>query len=417
MVIRNCIHRLLKEVPMLACAATTMLPGCLSCEAATDTDPGSHPMAMALQPFIDDNISAGAVAFVATRDRIREEEAVGMADVEAQRPMTSDSLFAIASMSKPITVTALMMLVDEGKVRIDDPVEKYLPEFKGQMYATGGNSNEVVLKTPPRSMGVRDLLFHVSGLPKGYPFNSIKSDSLPLAAWTKIYAALPLESPPETQYDYSNPGINTVGRLVEVISGEPYEKFLQERIFTPLGMNDTTFVPNADQLRRLASLYQVTPDHGGLVKAPIGAFTYPLDDPRRYPVPSAGLFSTAGDLVKFCQMFLSGGTLDGQKYLQPGTVAMMARVETPPNVRTRRGFPWAEDLGKDGEAYGHGGAFRTYMVIDPKTNLIGVLMLQHLGGWTAADETSQGKKVYPTFIQKVYDIASVSASVEKSPEP
>jgi CubicO group peptidase (beta-lactamase class C family) len=116
-------------------------------------------------------------------------------------------------------------------------------------------------------------------------------------------------------------------------------------------------------------------------------------------------------------MFLSGGAYQGTQYLKPETVEIMTRPETPAGAGADRGYPWAMNLGKNREAYGHGGAFRTYMVIDPKLNLIGVLMLQHLGGWSEPDKTTQGKMVYPTFIQKVYDIAGIPASVEKSPEP
>jgi CubicO group peptidase (beta-lactamase class C family) len=375
-------------------------------------------MANALQPFIDQHVISGGVTIVATKDKILDEEAFGLADVETQRPMTTDSLFAIASMTKPMTITALIMLVEEGQVSLDDPVEKYLPEFKGQMVAVEHDADHVLLRKPQRPMLVRDLMCHLSGLPKRVPCDSfIKADSLPLATWVKMYASLPLESEPGTHYDYSNPGINTAGRIVEVVSREPYEKFMQDRLFKPLGMKDTTFIPNQEQLSRLASLYMVKPDHSGLEKVPPSFFTYPLDNPHRSPIPSAGLFSTAGDILKFCQMFLSRGTYEGRQYLKPETVDMVTRIETPASVGAQRGYPWAENLGKDREAYGHGGAYRTYMIIDPKENLIGILMLQHVGGWSTPDETVQEKMVYPTFIQKVYDVAGIPASVGKSPEP
>jgi len=404
---------------MIKILSAALLVSALSNYAAAETpaSAASHPMADALQTFIDQHIISGAVVIVATKDKILDEEAFGLADVETQRPMTTDSLFEIASMSKPLTITALMMLVDEGKVNLDDPVEKYLPEFKGQMVVVEHDADHVLLKKPKRPMVMRDLCCHLSGLPKRYSFDSIKGDTLPLAAWMKIYASLPLESEPGTHYDYSNPGINTAGRIVEVVSGEPYQKFMQDRLFTPLGMKDTTFIPNQEQLSRLASLYMVKPDHSVLEKVPLSFCTYPLDNPNRAPMPAAGAFSTAGDIAKFCQMFLARGTYGGTQYLKPETVDTMTRIETPASVGAQRGYPWAENLGKDREAYGHGGAFRTYMVIDPKVNLIGILMLQHLGGWSTPDETSQEKMFYPTFIQKVYDVAGIPASVEKSPEP
>jgi CubicO group peptidase (beta-lactamase class C family) len=372
-----------------------------------------HPAAAALQPFIDGNLISGAVFLVATKDKIVDEEAVGFADTQTHKPMTTDALFQIASMSKAITVTALMMLVEEGKVNIDDPVEKYLPEFKGQMYVAEKDDNHILLKKPDHPKLVRELMCHTSGLAKIGPMGSPKRDSVPLATLVRSYALSPLESQPGTHYNYSDDGINTVGRIIEVVSGEPYEKFLQDRLFTPLGMKDTTFFPNSKQLARLASLYAVESGPARLKKLPIGFLTYPLDGPGRYPSPAAGLFSTTGDIAKFCQMILSGGTFHGKQYLSKATVDFYTSRHTPDAVGAQRAYPWALNLGKDHEAFGHGGAFRTYMILDPKVNLIGILMEQHDGGWT----TSAEWKVYPTFIQKMYDVGGIPASVEHSPEP
>jgi CubicO group peptidase (beta-lactamase class C family) len=368
-------------------------------------------MADALQPFIDDHVISGAVMLIANKDKILHEEAFGLADIETKRPMADDTLFAIYSMSKPVTCVALLMLADEGKININDPVEKYLPEFKGQMVKAPTAADPAALKPPSHPMMVRELLDHTSGLGWTYPSEHPKADTLTLAEHVRSYAQAPLETDPGTKYLYSNPGINTVGRLVEVVSGMPFEKFLATRLFEPLGMKDTSFVPNAERLSRLAQTYFDTPT--GLKKMIHGDFTYPLDDPKRQPIPSEGLFSTAGDMTKFCQMVLNDGVYEGKRYLAAQTVQMMQARQTPPGMKANRGFPWAKDLGKNNEGFGHGGAYRTYMIIDPKENFIAVLMEQHKGGWL----TPEGKQVYPTFIQTAYDVAGIPASVRKTPEP
>jgi CubicO group peptidase (beta-lactamase class C family) len=168
--------------------------------------------------------------------------------------MNTDGLFWIASMSKPITATALMMLVDEGKLRLDDPVEKYLPEFRGQMVVAEKDKDHVVLKKPAHAITVRNILSHTSGLVGRSPLER-ELDLLSLREGVITYGLSPLQFEPGSKYEYCNPGINTAGRLVEVLSGMPYEDFLQKRLFDPLGMKDTTFWPNDEQVKRLTKSY------------------------------------------------------------------------------------------------------------------------------------------------------------------
>ena len=283
--------------------------------------PDPRPFATRFQPFVDDHALAGAVFLVATRDKILDEESVGYSDLEAKKPISPDNEFWIASMTKPFTATALMMLVDEGKVNIDDPVEKYLPEFKGLMVKSPNGTPPVPANHP---ILVREILSHTSGMS-----NVSDHGAGPLVERTHIYAKAPLENQPGTKFAYVNAGINTVGRIVEVASGIPYEQFLQERILTPLGMTDTTFFPDASQLARLANTYQESPDKHGLVKL-LGPLT-PVPGKPRWPVfPAGGLFSTAADLLKFYRMLLEGGAYEGKRYLSEASLAVMTKAYTTP---------------------------------------------------------------------------------------
>src|SRR6202790_595357 len=170
--------------------------------------------------------------------------------------MRADSLFWIASMSKPITATALMILVDEGKVNVDDPVQKYLPAFQGQWLAVEQDKEHVLLKHPPHPITVKNILTHTSGLPATSAMEKPTLDLLPLRDAVLSYAMTPLLFEPDGKYQYANAGINTAGRIIEVVSGMPYEAFMQQRLFDPLGMKDTTFWPDVDQVKQLAKSYK-----------------------------------------------------------------------------------------------------------------------------------------------------------------
>ena len=208
--------------------------------------------------------------------------------------MRTDCVFWIASQSKPITAAAVMILVDEGKLKLDDPVEKYVPEFKGQMVIAEKDEGHVLLKKPKHPITVRNVLSHSSGLPFASPIEKPTLDLFPLECRVRSYAMLPLGFEPDSKNQYANAGINTAGRIVEVVTGMPFEKFLDERLFKPLGMRDTTFWPSGQDPQRLAKAYK--PGKGGLEECPIAQLKYPLDDPQRQPMPAGGLFSTAADL-------------------------------------------------------------------------------------------------------------------------
>lgn len=343
---------------------------------ADDASPASCPeVAVALQPFVDRHELAGAVALVADKDRVLSVDAVGYADIASQKPMRSDALFWIASQSKPITATALMMLVDEGKVKLDDPVEKYLAEFKDQWLVAERASDHLLLRKPPRPITVRNILSHTSGLPFRSAMEQPTLDLLPLRVAAASYAMTPLEFEPGDKYQYSNAGINTAGRIIEVVSGMSYEDFLQKRLFEPLGMNDTTFWPSGEQLERLATSYKPNDSKSDLEPTTITYLKYPLDDRGRQPMPAGGLFSTANDVARFCQLVLRGGEWDGQSFLSQSAVSQMTTKQTGDALPDAYGLGWATG----GGTFGHGGAYATNMTVDPRSGLITVFMVQHAG--------------------------------------
>jgi CubicO group peptidase (beta-lactamase class C family) len=330
----------------------------------------------ALQPFVDNHTLAGAVTLVASRDQVLSLEAVGYMDMARKRPMRTDALFWIASQSKAMTATGLMMLVDEGKVNVDDPVEKYLPEFKGQWVKAEQDSDHILLKRPVHPITVKNVLSHTSGLPFSTPIEKPTLDLFPLATRVRSYAMVPLEFEPDSKYQYSNAGINTAGRIIEVVSGMPYEQFLDQRLFQPLRMKDTTFWPSSRQLGRLAKSYKPNAAKTDVEETTITQLQYPLTDRTRQPMPAGGLFSTASDVARFCQMILNGGELDGKRYLSEAAVKQMTSRQTPEALPTSYGFAWS--IGKDGE-FGHGGAYSTNMTIDTQHGLIFIWMVQHAG--------------------------------------
>jgi CubicO group peptidase (beta-lactamase class C family) len=333
-------------------------------------------IAAALQPFVDSRSLAGAVTLVASSNKVLAVNCVGHSDVGARKAMEPDAMFWIASQSKSMTAAAFMMLVDEGKAKVDDPVEKYLPEFKGQMLIAEQNGEKTVLKKPAHAILIREVLSHTSGLPFKSRIEEPTLDGLPLREAVMSYALSPLQFEPGTKYQYANAGINTVARIIEVVAGMPYEEFLQKRLFKPLGMKDTTFWPTEKQIRRIAKSYQPNKTKNDLEEIRIGQLHYPLSDRAvRFPMPAGGLFSTAQDVAIFCQMILNGGRLGGRRYLSENSVKMMTSKQTGAAVQESYGFGWAVGPGWTG----HGGAESTNMEIDRQHGLIFIFMVQHAG--------------------------------------
>ena len=329
-----------------------------------------------LQPFVDKHELAGAVALVMDKDKVLSVEAVGFADIAGGKAMKADAIFWIASQSKGMTAVAVMMLVDEKKIALDDPVEKYLPEFRGQMVVAEKDGGHVLLRKPVHPITVREVLSHMSGLPFQSAIETPTLDSLPLAAAARSYAMTPLATEPGTHYQYSNAGINTAARILEVVSGMKYEDFMQTRLFEPLGMKDTTFWPNEEQAQRVAKSYRPDDAKTNLVEITVGQLIYPLTDrTRRFPMPAGGLFSNAQDTAIFCQMLLNGGELNGHRYLSEAAFKELTKRQTPETVKESYGFGLA--VGPDW--FGHGGAQATNMEVRTAKGLAIIWMVQHAG--------------------------------------
>jgi CubicO group peptidase (beta-lactamase class C family) len=395
--------------------------------AALAQSPG--PLAPTLQPFVDSHVAGGLVVLVADKDRVLDLEALGLRSLRDNAPMQTDDLFWIASMSKSLTSTAFMMLVDEGKVNINDPVEKYLPEFKGQMVVDEHDKTNTP-RPPTHPILIREILSHTSGMIQEKELTREQfqaHDELDLKKVVQDYAARPLKRQPGTGYEYNNAGINTAGRIIEVVSGMPYAEFMQTRLFTPLGMKDTTFWPTQEQAARLAHSFKFTPDKknlvefddyygnkagidslekrtlgsAGVVPAPIlsdmgfgNIFTWQ----KHYAMPAGGLYSTATDLSRFCRMLLNGGVFEGKRYLTQDAIKQLTTSQTEhttPNPHYALGWEIKPDAaGVPGAGtFAHTGARRTRMWVDPTNGLVMILLMERMD-LPPKDE----QRLYPAFL-------------------
>jgi CubicO group peptidase (beta-lactamase class C family) len=415
------MHQFLRR-PSIAWMFSALAVIGLAAETVRSGEAPAGPFAPILQPFVDKNVISGAVAFVADRDKMLDVESVGYASLSAKQPMQANDLFWIASMSKSMTATALMMLVDEGKVNIDDPVEKYLPEFKGQQVVDSNDTDHPRL--PRHPITIKEILSHTSGLilasDKKLKRNGIIKDNV------AQYAAIPLHCEPGTKYEYNNNGTETAGRIIEVVSGMPYADFMQRRLFDPLEMTDTTFWPSEEQAKRLAHSARLTADKKGLeevkfdknltpaiiarlskgvavpqpIIADMGVGTI-SDYVNRYALPAGGIYSTAKDIGRFCQMVLNGGTDHGKRLLSEKAVSQMTSIQTgsvPVSPQEAYGLGWSiklrDDEGPSVGSFGHRGARRTVMWVDPKNQLVMVLLIEQM------DMPGEAQKhLYPAFLK------------------
>jgi len=329
---------------------------------------------------------AGAVGAVVRRGRIAYIEAVGYQSLETRAPMTERSLFRIYSMTKPVTSVAVMMLFEQGKFRLDDPVWKYIPQFKQATVAERDGST----RPPAREMTVEDLLLHTSGLNHRtsdiYRREQVRSRSISMDQFIANLVRVPLMEDPHTRYRYSE-ATTVLGRLVDIWSGMPFDKFLEERVLRPLGMNDTTFwVPSAAR-ERLTTVY--VPGANGLTATETE--TVPFTERPTLIEGAVGLVSTVPDFVRFAQMLLNRGELGGVRLLKPETVDMMVRNGLPDAILQSRGGgsmgwglgnvnivlnPARLDYPANRGEYGWDGTAGTIFWVDPSKELVTVLMTQ-----------------------------------------
>ncbi|HBY61528.1 MAG TPA: serine hydrolase [Solibacterales bacterium] len=368
-----------------------------------------------VQKAIEEKKIAGAVTLIARKGKVGYLKAQGQMDREAGKPMSADALFRICSMTKPITSAAVMMLYEEGRFLLSDPVSKYLPEFKNPKVLMKGPGGAHYTVPANREITIKHLLTHTSGisyhwhadLGRYYKDANVAHGILPyegtIAESVKALAAQPLLFHPGERYEYGL-NIDVLGRLVEVVGGMPLDQFFAKRIFEPLGMKDTFFYVPPDKMARLAAAY-VFQDGRGLERFPEkaiveGNFSYTADyvhaAPRKLFAGGAGLVSTAMDYALFCQTMLNGGTLNGKRLLSRKTVELMTVDHlgaVAPNFGFGLGFGVAGTKGPPGEAgtpgqYNWGGFFYTTFFVDPKEQLILVFMGQlHPTGGLTLDRT------------------------------
>jgi len=337
-----------------------------------------------MRTFMETGEVAGAVTLIARDGRIIAFDAQGYGDLAQRRVLQKDDLFWVASMTKPIVATAVMMLIDEGHVSLDAPVEAYLTEFKNPWMIAETSTDHQTLRRPARPVTIRDLLTHTHGL-VDIP---IPRACTPLAQWVDEVARSPLQFEPGSQWRYGNASMNTLGRIIEMVSGETLPDFLQKRIFAPLGMTDTTFFPTAAQLRRLAKSYYPSPQDGSLVESPITLINGDLASSHRTIFPGAGLFSTATDMFRFYQIFLDEGVFAENRLLSSNAVKAMTTSQTGTlEAGFSKGMSWSLGMGivstptgwtdsLPAGSYGHDGASGTSAMVEPSNRLVMILMMQ-----------------------------------------
>ncbi len=370
-----------------------------------------------MQGVVDRKEAAGIVTLVAREGKVVDVHAVGFQDIEKNVAMRTDSIFRIASMTKPITSVAIMMLYEEGKLLLTDPVSKFIPAFKSLRVHEGTDASAAPVAAR-RAISVRDLLTHRSGITYGFisggpvgagyrkngVTDGLSSTTMTLEEGINKLAAEPLVSQPGAAFNYSL-STDVLARVVEVVSGQPFNVFLRERIFTPLKMADTDFIVPESKWSRFVTAY--SPDGKGGIRPmsdpetfgnlTMSPFAY-YKEGKTYFSGGAGLASTANDYARFANMLVNGGTLDGVRLLSPKTIELMtanhsAEVPHPlplvgPGKEWGLGFQVVTDLaatqtlGSEG-MYGWNGIYGTSFWVDPKEKLVSIMMVQRYPGATA----------------------------------
>jgi CubicO group peptidase (beta-lactamase class C family) len=417
----------IKEIPVKNFLAVALF-GCMSLgRAQAEELPLAMPRDVGLsaeklarvktivQGAVDKNRTAGVVVLIARRGKVAYLETFGKLNASTGEPMPPDAIFRIHSMSKPITTAAALLLYEEGRFKLDDPVSKYLSEFKGLRVYAGKNDETVEAK---REMTIRDLMRHTSGLTYGMPNGTpvdrmyiakgIDGPELSLAETVTALGKLPLQDQPGTRFNYSV-STDVLARLIEVLSEKPIDQFVQDRICRPLDMHDTGFIVPEDKLSRFTAAHLLA--DGGMLKV--------IDDPRasryrtrrKYLSGGGGLVSTARDYARFCQMLLNGGQLSGVRLLRPETINQMTSSQLPLGALPMKlnGFPlpgMGFGLGVSvrldtksskpdpaaGE-FGWNGAASTYFWVAPRSEMV-VIVLQQVQPYNFALQLALQPAIY-----------------------
>ena len=345
----------------------------------------------AIKPAMEDAVAkhqaAGIVTLVMQNGKLVHHEAVGMADVAKGKPMEKDALFWIASMTKSVNATAVMTLVEAGKLSLDEPASKWLPEIGKAVLADG--------KAPSRPITLRDLLSHTAGIsvPKRAPSDGAES----LKHYAVSLVKTPLAFEPGSAYEYGF-GPSIAGRIVEIASGMKYDEYIAKTITDPLGMKDTLFNPPDAWRARIARTYKPNEDGSPGLEAAYNPFVTSDASIKHMVEPSGGLFSTAADMGRFYSMIANGGELDGVRILSAKSVAEMTHAHQAGGKPVNYGLGWQVNLpghpvcsAMPVGSFGHGGAFATNGWIDPEHGIVTVFMVQNVlvSGSGAAKDSFQ----------------------------
>lgn len=357
--------------------------------------PPSPEVTATLKPYLEEFKIAGIDAVIADRHgNILFRNRLGHADLENERPISENDLYWVASMTKMFAGASIMMLVDEGKLRLDDPVTKYIPQLRQWKVAVPNENGTVVLHAPTQPVTVRHILSHTSGLAGSAEIQQVfGSDATPIRFRALASVTGPLQTQPGEKYAYGNQGMNIAARIVEIVSEKPYEQFLQERFFDPLEMKDATFWPDEKQQARLVVPYGPNREKNGFSRGGLGFLQKPYEDrEKRFPEAGGGLFSTTEDMLRYGLMLANDGTWNGRRYLSSEAIAELRKEQTG---KTKVNYSFGYHL-RNG-MFGHDGALGTDLSVHPETGLVAVFMVQCSGGaqWEARDRFLQtARKVY-----------------------
>ena len=359
-----------------------------------------------MREFIDHRQIAGGITFLARHGRVAHAASHGLMDIENQKPMRDDAIFRIYSMTKPVTVVAVLMLYEEGAFFLDDPIKKYLPDFANVLVKERQADGSEKLVPPRRDVTIHDLLTHTGGLTYEYFHEAEKAD-ITLAEFIPGYCRVPLGSQPGERWIYGASN-DVLGRLVEVVSGQVLDQFFPERIFMPLGMDDTAFYVPEEKWERLCAIY--TKDEAGKLIA-----KQPEDrdyrHPRAFLSGGAGLVSTTADYARFCLMLLNNGAFNGAQLLGRKTVELMRQDHLPPGhtaiapfrfgygfgVSVLRSLAEKQGIGSVGE-FGWGGAATTNAWIDPQEDMVCLVMMQLLPKTTQGLDKKLKNAMYQALV-------------------
>jgi CubicO group peptidase (beta-lactamase class C family) len=368
------------------CALGLMLTVLTTSTFAAGSEPPASPeVTAAMQPYLDSYKLAGLIGIVADKTgKVHYKNLLGYADVEAKKPISEDNVFWIASMTKMFAGASIMMLVDEGKVSLDDPVTRFILQLEKWMVLEEKDDAHVLLKPLVRPVTLRHVLSHTSGLAGSSELQQVTgSDSTPLKARALSSVTGPLQWQPGDKYAYGNQGMNIAARIVEIVSGMAYEEFLQKRFFDPLGMTETTFWPSETQISRLAGAYGPNKEKNGYARGGIGFLTKPFSDQiHRFPEAGGGLFSTTHDIFRYGLMLANDGELDGKRYLSHAAMEELRKEQTgATKVNYSLGYHLRNGM------FGHDGAYGTDLSVDPRTGMVAIFMVQCTSGdqWSARD--------------------------------